>query len=225
MSSPILSEEDRKIVMEEYWSRLSNEVKLIYINSRDNDCQYCDLIKQLYTELSQMTDKITLEEYYLEDNPEELREKYRILTAPVVVIQGVNKGLIKFYGIPSGMEFPSFIETIVKVSRGEVDLPRDIIQEVKNIDRYVNIKVFITPTCPYCPKMVSTSFMFAMLNENIDAEAWESIEFPDISQQYSVAAVPKTVINDSVSWEGLVPPEYLLHNIQHAIGHHSHDED
>ncbi len=217
MGNGILSEEDMKIVMEEYWSRLSNEVKLIYINSMDGDCQYCDLIKQLYTELSQMTDKIVLEEYYFEDDPKGLMEKYKIRAAPVVILQGVNKGMIKFYGIPSGMEFPSFIETIVKVSRGEIDLPGDIVKEVKKIDKYVNIKVFITPTCPYCPKMVSTSFMFAILNENIDAEAWESIEFPEISQEYGVAAVPKTVINDTVSWEGLVPPEYLLHNIQHTL--------
>ncbi len=224
MSNGLLSDEDKKIIMNDYWSRLQDTVKLIYINKKDtSDCQYCDIIKQLYNELANMSEKITLEEYYYEELDPKILNKYKIKTAPVVVIKGRNKGLIKFYGIPSGMEFPSFIETIVKASKGETDLPQDIIKEISKIDKDVNIKVFVTPTCPYCPKMVSTSFMFAMLNENIEAEAWESIEFPDIAKDYGVHAVPKVVINDEVSWEGMVPPDYLLHNIFHAIGHeHEH---
>lgn len=224
MSGGLLSEDDKKIILKDYWSRLEDAVKLIYINRKDSsDCQYCDVIKQLYNELAGMTDKIILEEYFYEDLDQKFINKYKIKNAPVVVIQGRNKGLIKFYGIPSGMEFPSFIETIVKTSVGETDLPEDIVNGIVEIDKDVNIKVFVTPTCPYCPKMVSTSFMFAMLNENIEAEAWESIEFPDMAKDYNVHAVPKVVINDEVSWEGMVPPDYLLHNIYHAIGReHEH---
>ncbi len=224
MADQVLSDEDKKIIMNDYWARLEDNVKLIYINKKDSsNCQYCSLIKQLYTELASMSDKISLEEYIYEDLDEDFKNKYRIRAAPVVVIEGRNKGLIKFYGIPSGMEFPSFIETIVKASKGETDLPDNIVEEVKKIDKEVNIKVFVTPTCPYCPKMVSTSYMFAMINENIEAEAWESIEFPEIARDYSVQAVPKVVINDEVSWEGMAPPDYLLHNIYHALGEvHEH---
>ncbi len=211
--SRLLSDEDRKIIVEEYWSRLSNDVKLIYINSRDDRCQYCDIIRQLYEELSSESDKLRLEEYYYEDDTEYFKEKYSVKAAPVIVLEGVNEGKIKFYGIPSGMEFPSFIETIVRISRGETDLPKSIEKEIRGIDKYANIQIFVTPSCPYCPKMVSTSYMFAMLNKNINSEAWESIEFPEISMKYDVTAVPKIVINNSVSWEGLVPPEYLLHNL------------
>ncbi len=216
-SKPLLSSEDKKIIIEEYWSRLKEKVELIFVNTRSERCKYCNLIKQLYEELIELSDKLHLREFYIEDKLEELRNLFKIKGAPVVVLKGVNKGLIKFYGIPSGLEFPSFIETIVRVSRGEVDLPENIIEEVKSIDKYVNIQVFITPSCPYCPKMVSTAYMFAIINSNIDAEAWETIEFPEVSEYYKVSAVPKIVINDIVQWEGLVPPEYLLHNIYYAI--------
>lgn len=216
-SRRLLSDEDRKIIIEEYWSRLSDKVKIIYINSRSETCQYCGMIRQLYEELSSDSDKIEFVEYYLEDDIKYFRETYNIKAAPVVVLQGLNKGGIKFYGIPSGMEFPSFIEAIVRISRGETDLSRSLEEEIKGIDKYINIQVFVTPSCPYCPKMVSSSYLFAMLNENIDSEAWEVIEFPFISEKYNVSAVPKIVINNIVSWEGLVPPEYLLHNIYAAI--------
>jgi glutaredoxin-like protein len=217
MSNKLLSDEDKKIIIEEYWNRLQEPVKLIFINSKNENCQYCDTIKQLYSEISEITDKIVLEEFYYEDLPEEFIKRYNIIKAPVVLLAGKNKGIIKFYGIPSGMEFPSFIETIVKISTGDIDLPKNIVDELKEIDGDINIKVFITPSCPYCPKMVSTSFMFAMVSENIDAEAWESIEFPDVAQKYQVSAVPKVVVNDKISWEGLVPPEYLLKHIKEAL--------
>lgn len=216
MGDRLISDNDIKIIKDNYWSRLTNAVKLVYINKR-GECQYCKTISQLYKEISGITDKISLEELYIEDLPKDFIEEYNIIEAPVVIIKGRNKGLIKFYGIPSGMEFPSFIESIVKISNGEVDLPDEVISKVKSIDMKVNIKIFVTPSCPYCPKMVSTGFMFSILNENIEVEAFESIEFPDIAEKYDVHAVPKIVINDKVSWEGMVPPDYFLENILQAL--------
>ena len=124
------------------------------------------------------------------------------------------------------MEFPSFIDIIVKVSRGETEFSEDLIKELKTIvDDKVNIKVFVTPTCPYCPKMVSTAFQFAIVSDKIEAEAWEAVEFPTESKAYEVMAVPKTIINETLNFEGMVTPEYFLHYIMHALGKvedHSH---
>lgn len=213
----IISDKDKEIILREYWNKLKNKVKLLYFNTKKSNCQYCNVIKQLYIELSEMSNLLEFDEVIFEDN-QELANKYNIISAPAVVIKGVNKGLIKFYGIPSGMEFPSFIDTIVKISRGETELSNKIIEDINNIIKdMVNIKVFITPTCPYCPKMVSTVFQFAIVSNYIDAEAWESVEFPDESKKYGVMAVPKIIINDELSFEGLVSPEHLLHYIYHAL--------
>jgi len=212
----LLKDDDRKILIEEYWNRLVDPVELIYINTRDSYCQYCSIIKQLYTELSELTDKIIFKEHYFEDQ-DYIKAKYNVNYAPSTVLKGKNKGLIKFYGIPAGQEFPSFIETLVILSNGSHGLSKDLVDNIQRIRKPVNIKVFVTPSCPYCPKMVFTSFQFAFINEYIEAEAWEAMEFSTVAEKYDVMAVPKVVINDKVEWEGLVPPEYLLQRIIHAL--------
>jgi glutaredoxin-like protein len=221
----LISDEDKKVILESYWSNLEEPVNLIYFTSSDPSCQYCSTIEQLLKELTELSDKLTLEVHVFEKE-KELAEKYNVTNAPVIIIKGKNHGDIKFYGIPSGMEFPSFIDIVVKASKGETELGDELVKELMNIvDDKVNIKVFVTPTCPYCPKMVSTAFQFAILNNNIEAEAWEAVEFPTESKAYEVMAVPKTVINDTLKFEGLISPEYFLHYIMHALGKvedHSH---
>jgi glutaredoxin-like protein len=216
--STLISEEDKKVILESYWNNLKDPVKFIYFTSEDPECKYCSTIEQLYKELTELSDKLSLE-IHIYEKEKELAKKYNISNAPVVVLEGRNNGYIKFYGIPSGMEFPSFIDVVVKVSRGETELKTELINKLmEKVDAKVNIKVFVTPTCPYCPKMVSTAFQFAILSDNIEAEAWEAVEFPSESKSYDVMAVPKTIINDTLTFEGLVTPEYLLHYILHALG-------
>ena len=167
-------------------------------------------------ELGELTDKLIMKEYFL-NNDVSLKYKFNFEYAPVTILKGKNRGLIKFYGIPAGQEFPSFLETIVMLSTGEHGLPDQLIRQVSEINNYVIIRTFVTPSCPYCPKMVFTTYQFAFINEFIDAEGWEITEFPSVSERYDVIAVPKIIINDRIAWEGLVPPEYLLERIMEAL--------
>lgn len=217
--SRLLDEENRRILKEEYWSKLVRPVKLVYFTRDDPSCQYCDLVKQILDEITdkELTDKIEVVQYDI-DKDIDLRRKLGILKAPAIIIQGINKGLIKYYGVPAGTEFPAFLETIVHVSTGEAHLPREVGEEVEALEENVNIKVFVTTSCPYCPRMVHTAYMFAMLNRRVEAEAWELSGFPDIASQYGVYAVPKVVVNEKIEWEGSVTPEYLIRKVKEAIG-------
>jgi hypothetical protein len=50
----------------------------------------------------------------------------------------------------------------------------------------------------------------AIASERVRAEAIEATEFPEMSQQYRVMAVPKVVINDRVEFEGALPESQFL---------------
>lgn len=214
----ILSDDDIEIIEKEYWSKLIDPVEIIYINSNSEDptCQYCTLIKELYNEITNRSSKLVLKEIMFENDPE-ISAKYNVDTPPVTILIGKNKGAIKYYGIPAGQEFPSFLEAIVMISTGKHELSNKLTEEIMKIDKPVNIKTFVTPSCPYCPVMVFTSYQFAMINEYIESEGWEVTEFPTVSARYDITAVPKIVVNDEVEWEGLVPPEYLLERIKEAL--------
>jgi hypothetical protein len=54
---------------------------------------------------------------------------------------------------------------------------------------------------------------FALENPLIQADCIEATEFPDLSSQFRVYAVPKTVINGWASIEGSLPEQFFLDEI------------
>jgi hypothetical protein len=43
-------------------------------------------------------------------------------------------------------------------------------------------------------------------------------EFPDLAQRYMVMAVPKTVVNDRISFEGALPEAQFVDAVLRAVG-------
>jgi predicted DsbA family dithiol-disulfide isomerase len=56
-----------------------------------------------------------------------------------------------------------------------------------------------------------------MLNEHVTADVVEASEFPELAQRYQIYGVPKTVINDRVSFEGAVPEERFVSEVLRAL--------
>ncbi|HHR85866.1 MAG TPA: glutaredoxin, partial [Candidatus Acetothermia bacterium] len=71
----------------------------------------------------------------------------------------------------------------------------------------VHIQVFVTPSCPYCPKAVRMAHMMAMESDKVTADMVMANEFPQLSNKYNVMAVPKVVINEDTSFEGAIPED------------------
>jgi len=57
--------------------------------------------------------------------------------------------------------------------------------------------VFVTPTCPYCPRAVVLAFKITVENPAIRASMVEATEFPHLANKHGVGGVPHTVIGAS----------------------------
>ena len=124
---------------------------------------------------------------------------------------------IRFMGKPDGGEFPSFIKTIIMVSRNEYDLSERTLEFIEEIDKPVDIKIFITKSCGWCPPTMLKMFSFALASPFITATAIDSYAFSDMAIRYNVAAVPKVVINDKTEFVGLKEENEILGLIFGAI--------
>ncbi|RLF78125.1 protein disulfide oxidoreductase [Palaeococcus sp. (in: euryarchaeotes)] len=221
----LISDGDKKVIREEFFSKLINPVRIIVFTGKDH-CQYCEQLKQLVQEISELSDLVSYEIHDF-DSEKELAEKYRISMAPVTVITQDGKDLgVRFFGLPAGHEFGAFLEDIVDVSNASTDLMPETKEALKNIGKDVQIYVFVTPTCPYCPMAVRMAHKFALENalagENrILGDMVEAIEYPELADRYSVMAVPKVVIRvdgeDKVSFEGAYPEKMFLEKLQEAL--------
>jgi glutaredoxin-like protein len=190
----------------------------LHMFTKQEHCLLCNETLALAQQVSEQSDRITLNHCECEDLETEDAKKWKIARHPAIAIEGLGKGLIHFYGIPSGYEFGSLIESLILAGKEDhLDLDPHIIEELEKIDQPVHIQVFVTPTCPYCPRAVLAAIKFAMVNENITADCIEATEFMELSNKYAVHGVPKTIINDVVEVVGAVPEQALLAKVKEAL--------
>lgn len=206
---PMLDEQAAKKVREAL-SEMKNPVKFVLFKSKTH--QSSDLLEQLAREISQANSLLSLEVHDF-DSEKKTAEEYGVSQPATLCLAGKEKRYVKILGLPSGHEFVPFLQTIVDVSKGTLDLPRELESKIKEIDFPVTVKVFVTPTCPYCPGAVRLAHALAILNPNVHGEMIQATEFPELSQKYEVSGVPKTVINDVVDLVGAYPPELVLKKI------------
>jgi glutaredoxin-like protein len=211
------------ILPESHINKLKTDLAKLLVNpvtitvfTQEIECDYCKETRGLVEELASLNDKIKVQVLDLVKDKERAAE-FEVDKVPAIVIQGSKKAKIRFYGIPTGYEFNTLIKDIVQLSRGETELSPQTKSRLANIKKPVHVKVFVTPTCPYCPGMVSLAHQFAMENENITAEMIEASEFPQLSIKYNVSGVPKTVINENIEVLGLQPEEEFVRQVESAI--------
>ncbi len=192
-------------------SDLKNPVRLL-VFVQHIDCVYCRETRQLIEEVGALSDQIAVE-VYNRITDRELAERYGIDKAPAVVIEGDQDYGIRYFGIPSGYEFGSLIEDIRMVSARDSGLSPSSRKRLAQIQTPVHIQVFVTPTCPYCPRMVRLAHQAAMESPWIRADMVEAMEFPELADQYGVYGVPRTVINEVIHIEGAVPEGYFINEL------------
>ena len=213
---PKISEDEQKKIKDMFSDKMEGDVNILYF-SKEDDCEYCEDTEEILTEISELDDRISLE---VNDLDSEKAEKYNIEMAPATIFvdeDGKDRG-VRLYGIPSGYEFNTIIEGIIDISREMPDIPEDMIEKIKEIDSEVKIQVFITPSCPYCPRAVRVAHQMAMVNDNIRGDMVEAVEFPDLSDKFGVSGVPKTIINDGAAEQvGAVPLKAIVSKVKKAI--------
>ncbi|MEM1509454.1 MAG: thioredoxin family protein [Thermofilaceae archaeon] len=218
---PIEYGDDLVKELHDAFKTLINPVKLLFFTNSQEGCKHCDDIREILDLLAKVSDKIKVEEYTSES---EEASRLEVPMYPALIVHGAEQYNIRFFGTPAGYEFASLIEDIQDVSRGE---PRNLSPRLKEVLRkYVTmktrIKVFVTPSCPYCPLAVRAAHRFAMVNRLIYGDMIEALEFSDLADKYGVYAVPKIIIEvegeDRVQFEGAAPDVHFISYILKANG-------
>ena len=206
----------------EVFEGMQEPVQVLFFGSKDN-CDYCNEAKQLLEEVTALNDKLDLSVYDLQENAD-VAKQFNVTNAPGIVIAAKDNEEVKnlgvqFSGIPSGHEFSTLINDILIVSKRESGLDEKTREFLKNLTQPLHLQVFVTPTCPYCPRAVLLAHQMAMENpQMIIAEGVEATEFPELANQFNVRGVPQTVINAGKgSVVGAVPEQNLVAEIMRAL--------
>jgi glutaredoxin-like protein len=210
----IIKEKERE-KLENIFQELENPVNIIFF-TQENECLFCRETHQILTEVSEFNQKIRLTVHDFQKDPKEVSE-YSIDKIPATVVTGEKKYGIRFFGVPSGYEFTSLVTDIITVSQRRSILQPETKEKLAALKKDVHIQVFTTPTCPYCLQAVQTAHQFALQSDTIISDMVGSVEFPHLAHKYDVFGVPKIIINETHSFEGVLPEEAFADKILKAV--------
>lgn len=106
---------------------------------------------QLMEELAGLSPRLRVAAHDL-DRDRELAERFGVERAPAIVPvaddgspEGRDYG-IRFYGLPQGYEFATFIEAVEGVARGAAELEAEAASVLAGLAGPAHVRVFTTPT-------------------------------------------------------------------------------
>lgn len=206
------------------FNQLKHPVQILFFGTEQR-CEYCSEIRQLLEEVTEISDLITLSIHDVDKEPD-LAKLYKVDgKAPATVIAAregdqISDFGIRYLGIPSGHEFSTLIQAILLVSARDSGLTPQTRAYIQSLTKPLRLEVFVTPTCPYCPRAVVLAYQIAMENpQMVLAEGVEAMEFDELSSRYMISGVPDTVINaDAGRVVGAVPEGQMLAELMRVLG-------
>ena len=138
----------------------------------------------------------------------------------IVLLRNDSDTRMRFLGAPSGYEFMSLIDAVILAGTTDSGLSTATRQAVSSrLTEPLDLLVFVTPTCPHCPKAVTLAHRLAVETPLIRATCVEATEFMELSRRYRVNGVPKTVVvNRDVELLGALPEDQFVEGILAGAG-------
>jgi thioredoxin reductase (NADPH) len=187
--------QDVRKQLKEIFSAVKNPVHILLFTQKKNNDTYNNLARQVLDLVGQISDKIVVNTYGLNHS---LAGKYNVTHSPTILFEP-EKYNISWLGAPVGEEGKTLVELILMIGFQNPDLNTDAARVLDKIDKHRHVKIFVSPTCPYCPQQAVNAVKAAMAKpEMISAELVDIQAFPEIADKYGAQSVPQAFANETL---------------------------
>ena len=209
----LLSEHDRQTVRTHLGS-LTHRVTLLLFTQTIDAPETALIARQILDEVADLSDLISVEEANLILDRDRAAQFGIDRIPAVVLLRDGEDTRMRFLGAPAGYEFMSLVEAVMAAGTGDSGLsPESRALIAAHVTGPIDVKVFVTPSCPHCPRAVTLAHRMAVESPHIQATCVEATEFMDLSREYRVTGVPKTVVNRSIELLGAVPEDQFVRTV------------
>lgn len=204
-----ISKESEAIIRKELENMTDPVAILIFTSDKENK-PFNNFSIKLFTALSCISDKIHPK---FETLGGTLADRYAVTRSPTILIQP-DTYHIRLTGAPAGEELRSLLLTLIMVSTGFTILSDVSRKRLSDLKDERNIKVFMSPSCPYCPQQVGIAISAAIEKKDlITVEIIDIYENKDLAAQYDAFSVPQVFIDDRLVGLGLQPEEVFIEEV------------
>lgn len=196
--------------LKQTFAQLPNDISLILFSRQGQQDIFSEANRKVIRAFRELTDKINFREFDL--NHKEA-QKYQV-DLPSTLLIAPDRYHIRWIGAPVGEEGRTFLETLLLVGMGKSHLNEQSAKIIRNIDTPRDIKVFVSPSCPYCPQQAVNAVKAAIENpEMISLELIDIQCSPELAEQYAAHSVPQTFVNDMMIAMGAQPEELFASSV------------
>ena len=172
----------------------------------------CELALELYTELAELSDKITLNVYEHEDEPA-LAEKRGAQEPPCAVVRGELNRPLRMYGVPNGHVFVAFVRALVLASTRAGKPAAQLKRALGKLRRPSRLSLFAAAADPNSGQAALACWATSLLSPKLQTDVFAVEEHAAAAQRAGVAALPTAVIDDEYPVAGIVDPIELAQYI------------
>ena len=131
----------------------------------------------------------------------------------VLRADGTESG-IRFYGIPGGHEFNSFVIGLYNAAGPGQAITKEEEERIGNINKPIDIKVAVSLSCTMCPTTVMSAGRIAAENKMVKAWTYDLALYPELKERYQIMSVPCMIINQERVEFGKKSVEDLLNILE-----------
>jgi alkyl hydroperoxide reductase subunit AhpF len=160
--------------------------------------------------------KVVVETIDWEGGKNERLKALRIDYVPCMVLSKGEFARIRYFGVPAGYEVGPFSDAVSELSHSFTKLAPSSKSALVNVRRRANIKVFVLPTCTFCPIVARHAYRVAIESKMVTTEIIDSAIFTELSQKHLVQGVPKVLLNDITDITGAMNESVFIEKLREA---------
>jgi thioredoxin reductase (NADPH) len=197
--------------IKQLFEKIPNEINLQLYTHPDKNDLFSQATRTVINSLRALSPKITLREFDINHKEAKQVEAKH----PPALFISPDRYKIRWYGAPIGEETRTLVEALIMIGYGETNLSGDSKKILTRITAKRNIKVFVSPTCPYCPQQAVNALKAAIEKpEFVSLEIIDIQANPDLAEEYSAQSVPQVFANETLIAIGAQPEELFMLSLE-----------
>ena len=186
---------------------MKNRIPLLLFTSPGKNEPFNEATRQTIRGIRQLTDKVDLLEF---DLSHKMARKWNADRSPTLLFNP-ERYHIRWLGAPAGEEVRTFVQVLIMMGQGMTSLQPQARKILDKIEGPRNIKIFVSPTCPYCPQQAVNALMAAIEKpETVSLEIIDILANADLADEYSAQSVPQTFADELLIAQGAQPEELFM---------------
>ncbi len=193
------------------FNALPNKVPVMLFTENGQNDVLNQAARDLLKSFNKISDKIEISEFDLYGTE---AKKHGVNSSPTLIFDP-DRYSIRYLGVPFGEEARTLVGMILLIGFQTGNLSEQSQKVIKRINSKREVKVFVSPTCPYCPDQAINAVKAAIERpEIVSLEIIDIQSNQETANRYSAFSVPQTFANDILIAYGAQTEELFVLSLQ-----------